>query len=536
MIQNSITHIHSTLRDQPGLQQARIIMRVREPALASAGRATLSSQTKPVILNVDDAEAQRYAVARTLENAGFTVWHAATGQEGLEKAARLPDLVILDVKLPDINGFEVCRQLKSNPETAQIPVLHQSAMYVDSRFRVTGLESGADAYLIHPIEPEELLATVRALLRLRRAERDRRESEARYRLMFDLSPMPCWVFDLATQRFVEVNEAAIKTYGYLRDQFLNLKLSDICEDLPRLAQAVREHSFARATDSRHRRRDGTTIEVEGSCQSIQLDGRQLGLAIFNDVTEGKRMVEVEAAAAIRREVLGRMMATQEAERRHIARELHDEAGQLLASLLVGLRTVSESKRVEDARKKARQLRSVASRAMDEIGNLARGLHPSALDDLGLSDALSRLLADYEKIHHVQVTLDPGRVRPDRLPGVVQIGIYRIVQEALTNVARHAQASSVEVSFKPLADAVEVTIADDGKGFDAALQGKPQGAHLGLQSMQERAALLGGRLEISSSPRGTRIVAVIPAAMAAPNKGLKSRGKNKKHRKNTRGAR
>ncbi|HLW51695.1 MAG TPA: response regulator [Candidatus Angelobacter sp.] len=469
----------------------------------------MPDQTKPVILNVDDAEAQRYAVARTLEGAGFTVWQAGTGQEGLEKAAKLPDLIILDIKLPDINGFEVCRRLKANPETASIPVLHQSAMFVDSQFRVTGLEGGADAYLIHPIEPEELLATVRALLRLRRAERDRRESETRYRTMFDLTPMPCWVFDLETQRFVEVNESAIRTYGYSREDFLTLNLGDISEDLPELVQAMRDDLFAGNTSGRHRCRDGNWIEVEGSCQSIQLGGKRLGLAIFNDVTERNRMVEREAAAQIRREVLGRLMATQEAERQRIARELHDEAGQLLASLLVGLRSVSESKRLEDARKQAKQLRSLASRAMDEIGNLARGLHPTVLDDLGLAAALSRLLADYEKIHGVRVTLKTGRCRPDQLPPAVQIGLYRIIQEALTNVARHAEAKSVKVTFKPIPKAVEVTVEDDGKGFDSSVQGRNIGSRLGLQSMRERAAFLGGRVEIASGRGGTRIVARIP---------------------------
>jgi PAS domain S-box-containing protein len=493
----------------------------------------LSTELQPVILNVDDAEAQRYAVARTLEGAGFTVWHAATGQEALEKVARLPDMVILDVKLPDINGFEVCRRIKANPETALIPVLHQSAMYVDSRFRVTGLEGGADAYLVHPIEPEELLATVRALLRLRRAERDRRDSETRYRLMFDLNPMPCWVFDLSTQSFIEVNEAAVHTYRYSRDEFLRLKLHDISPDLSKLAQSVQQNWFTRVTDGKHQRRDGSMIEVEGSCQRIQLDGQELGLAIFNDVTERNRITELEAAAQVRREVLGRMMAAQEAERRHIARELHDEAGQLLASLLVGLRTVSESRSIEDARKQARQLRSLASRAMDEIGNLARGLHPATLDDLGLSAALSRLLADFEKIHGVPVTLKSGRLRPDQLPEAVQIGIYRIVQEALTNVARHAQANSVEVRFNLLPHEIEVTVADDGYGFDASLPAE-SGTHLGLQSMRERAALLGGNLEIFSEPQGTQVVARIPTeAGNKPVKVSEKRGKAKARHKNPR---
>jgi PAS domain S-box-containing protein len=475
----------------------------------------LPEQAQPVILNVDDAEAQRYAVARTLEGAGFTVWQAGTGKEALALAARLPDLVILDIKLPDINGFEVCRLIKANPATASIPVLHQSAMFVDSKFKVTGLEGGADAYLVHPIEPQELLATVRALLRLRRAERESRESETRYRLMFDLSPMPCWVFDLDTRRFVEVNAAALQTYCYSREDFLRLNLEDISEDLPTLADEVKANRFARSPGSRHRRSNGSLIHVEGSCQSIGLNGRQFGLAIFNDVTERNRMVEVEAAAEVRREVLGRFMSLQEAERRHIARELHDEAGQLLASLLVGLRAVSESKRLEDARKQAKELRSLVSRTMDEIGSLARGLHPAILDDLGLSAALSRLVTDFEKIHGVRIALKAGRFRTDQLPPAVQIGLYRIVQEALTNVVKHAAARSAEVRFKVLPEFVEVTIADDGRGFDSSLRDRAPGSHLGLQGMRERTALMGGTLDIASGLGGTRVTVRIPTEAMPP---------------------
>lgn len=468
---------------------------------------------KTVILNIDDAEAQRYALARTLEGAGFTVWQAGTGKEGLEKAARLPDLVILDVKLPDISGFEVCRRLKSNPETASIPVLHQSAMFVDTHFKVTGLESGADAYLVHPIEPEELLATVRALLRLRRAERELRDSEIRYRMMFGLSPMACCVFDLATRKIVEINEAATKNYGYHRIEFQRLRLEDlwIPDDFPKLWELLSHDASEVVVEARHRRRDGELIDVESSWRAIHLNGKHLGLAIFHDVTERKRMTEVEATAKIRREMLGRLLAAQDGERRHIARELHDEAGQLLASLLVGLRGVAESKKVEDARRQAKQLRSLVSRTMDEIGNLARGLHPTVLDDLGLSEALTRLLADYEKRHGIQVSLKNGRCHPDQLAPEVQIGLYRIIQEALTNVVRHAQARSVKVRFKALPQHVEVTIADDGKGFDCSVRGS--GRHLGLQSMRERAALLGGQVRIASGGHGTEIVATIPKEAA-----------------------
>lgn len=123
------------------------------------------------ILHVDDNEANRYAVNRMLKRVGFNVIEAVTGEAALELVDQArPDLIILDVKLPGIDGFEVCRRIKANPTTAFIPVLHLSASFVESRDKAQGLDSGADGYLAQPVEPIELIATVRALLRIRQAE------------------------------------------------------------------------------------------------------------------------------------------------------------------------------------------------------------------------------------------------------------------------------------------------------------------------------------------------------------------------------
>src|SRR5690349_14964392 len=130
----------------------------------------------PLILCVDDNEGARYALTRTLQRAGFQTVEAATGGEALRKMAQHPDLVVLDVQLPDINGYEVCQRIKGNPETANTPVLQISADFVDVEHRTRGLELGADAYLAHPIEPPELIATIRALLRARRAEEQARRA------------------------------------------------------------------------------------------------------------------------------------------------------------------------------------------------------------------------------------------------------------------------------------------------------------------------------------------------------------------------
>jgi len=138
------------------------------------------------ILHVDDNETNRYVVHRMLQNAGFNVAEAATGEAALQSVAQArPDLIILDVKLPDINGFEISQRLKTNPATASIPILLLSASLVESKYKAQGLESGADGYLVQPVESLELIATVKALLRMRQAEESARLSATQWQTTFD---------------------------------------------------------------------------------------------------------------------------------------------------------------------------------------------------------------------------------------------------------------------------------------------------------------------------------------------------------------
>jgi len=146
----------------------------------------MDSRDSTTLLNINDDEANRYALTRILRSAGYRVLEGATGAEALRLTQEeRPDLVVLDVKLPDLNGIEVCRRLKADPRTARIAVLHVSARYVRTENKVEGLESGADGYLAQPVDAEELLATVRALLRMRRAEEQARRVALEWKSTFE---------------------------------------------------------------------------------------------------------------------------------------------------------------------------------------------------------------------------------------------------------------------------------------------------------------------------------------------------------------
>jgi PAS domain S-box-containing protein len=259
-------------------------------------------------------------------------------------------------------------------------------------------------------------------------------------------------------------------------------------------------------------RDGSLLPVHLSLNRFPgYKGHALGMVI-TDLSEQKRKQadEIKQAEVTRRLLLEHMLSAQEEERRRIALELHDEAGQLLTSLLVGLRTLDDSRNLADVKAQGLRLREITAQALDEIGRLARGLHPTVLDDHGLGVALSRYVSEYTKTHNIAVDLKLNELNSDDLPSAIQIGLYRIIQEALTNVARHSGAKTVSIKFTRSATALEVAIVDDGCGFDA--KAVAVSSHrLGIQSMKERAAMLGGTVTFIPRRRGTKILVRTPLA-------------------------
>jgi PAS domain S-box-containing protein len=260
------------------------------------------------------------------------------------------------------------------------------------------------------------------------------------------------------------------------------------------------------------RTDGNLTPVYLSLNRLRgYKGQGLGMVI-TDLSEQKhkQAAEIKQAEATRRLLLERTLSAQEEERRRIARELHDEAGQLLTALLVGLRTLEDVRNLADVKVHGNRLREIATRAIDEVGRLARGLHPTVLDDHGLGVALARYSAEYTRTYKIAVDLKLGDLDSKSLSPTVQLALYRILQEALTNVARHSGARTVSIRFTHLAAAVEVAVVDDGHGFDS--EAVAVSSHrLGIQSMRERAAMLGGTVSFTSQRRGTRMLVQIPLA-------------------------
>jgi two-component system, NarL family, sensor histidine kinase DevS len=219
-------------------------------------------------------------------------------------------------------------------------------------------------------------------------------------------------------------------------------------------------------------------------------------------------VAVDLADRVARDVLRRVVEGQELERRRLARELHDETGQALTSILLGLKHVEEAKSPEAARDASAELREQIVETLQNVRRLAVELRPSALDDFGLVPALERLAEAFGDQSGLAVDIQ-ANLDAQRLPAEIETALYRIVQEALTNVAKHAEATRVSIVVTRRDNTVTAVIEDDGQGFGA---GGGSGDGLGLVGMKERVGLLGGRLAIESTEgAGTTVVAEVPVA-------------------------
>jgi signal transduction histidine kinase len=263
---------------------------------------------------------------------------------------------------------------------------------------------------------------------------------------------------------------------------------------------------------------GVTTPVWISLSTVPLDGGtplrepKVRMAIITDLTERKR------AESTRLELMKRLLSVEDEERRRIARELHDETGQSLTALLVGLKVIEQQTEREDVREAVERLRAVAAQTVDNVGRLARGLHPSVLDDLGLLAAARRYVTDYAKGHGLLVEFKSEGLGTRRLPSLIQTTMYRILQEGLTNVARHARAARVELELRLDGGVLELRIQDDGIGFDPATAEAAR-TGLGLHGMGERVALLGGTIEIRSAPgKGTTVHARVPVSLEPAEEG------------------
>lgn len=242
----------------------------------------MTSLQRSRVLLVDDNQQNRYVISRILERANLTVEQGSTGREALERIQSQPDLVILDVKLPDVSGYEVCRQIKNDPATAAIPVLQISASFVNSESRVQALEGGADGYLTHPIEPAVLVATVRSLLRLKRAEAAARESAEEWKSTFDALSEALVLLD-PQNSVIRFNDAFAELAGERADIAGTDGAALLDQIVGRSDFLAMAHAGRHSVEACH-----NSVWFEVTVDAVMSEGRRIGsIVVVTDITARK---------------------------------------------------------------------------------------------------------------------------------------------------------------------------------------------------------------------------------------------------------
>jgi PAS domain S-box-containing protein len=407
--------------------------------------------------------------------------------------------------------------------------------------------------------PRQLAGVVQDITDRRASEQFLREREAQFSAMFDVSSVGMAQADPATARLLRANERLAAMLGYEPDQLVGRRFLSFTHPDDRqaswagLQQLLRGDVSTYQTEKRMMRKGGGIVWVLLTLNLVRDAGGvpQRLFAVVVDITERKlaeqvlvereedlrqvrdelerRVVErtaelAEANGALVneiierrtaeeqvRELLGRLVQVVEEERARISRDLHDTLGQHLAVLTLQLKAIEElAGRAPGARERMAAAQQAVRLIDDEVDRLSYELRPVALDDLGLDEALRSHAQTWSAECGVAIDVHTHGLRTGRLPALVETTVYRIVQEALTNVRKHAGASRVGLIAERRLDEVRVVIEDDGCGFDSASVTPAAGRRLGLRGMSERAGLVAGRLEIESLPgRGTTVYLAIP---------------------------
>ncbi len=503
---------------------------------------SVNADRRRVLVADDNADMRQY-LARLLSER-YEVVAAADGKLAMEAIQKdAPDLVISDIMMPNLDGFGLLQALRSNPQTNTIPVILLSAR-AGEEARVEGIDAGADDYLVKPFSARELLARVQTHLELSRVRKEAnellRENEERLRAFVSASSdviyrmSPDWeeMYFLDGKNFMADPKNPDKNWlkQYVHPDDRERVLAAIQSSVETKRPFELEHRVVRPNGSTGwvfsraiplLDETGQVIEWFGAAsditdrKEIEEELREAHSQLEQRVRE--RTEQLERAQLYVRDLSGKLLKLQDDERRRIARELHDSAGQSLAVLGMNLGQLEQSS-LQDGKFSAmvREAQELLRRVTQEIRTTSYLLHPPLLDESGISAALRMYIEGLTQRTGLKITLsipeDLGRFSKE-----FELTVFRMVQESLTNVLRHSGAESCEIQIDRSPQAVTVEIKDDGKGISeeklAAINEGRSG--VGIRGMRDRVRHLNGDLHVRSTGSGTTISIALPLHPGAP---------------------
>jgi PAS domain S-box-containing protein len=520
----------------------------------------MSANEKVNILMVDDQPAKLLSYEVMLGGLGENLIKAASAKEALEVLLKNDIAVVLmDVSMPELDGFQLAAMIRQHPRFQRTAIIFVSAVHLTDLDQLKGYEHGAVDYISVPVVAELLRAKVRVFAELHRKTRqletlnreleqrvlERTEELARKAEMLlylntelvgrnqeldaIIHTAPDIIFsrkadgsrDYISDRFYDFTGApsdSANGFGwldYVHPEDKDKAMAYWMRCVESGANYEAEYRL-RSRDGSYRwfraralpiRDDEKIVKWYGTCSDIQ-DSKLLEQSIRDNALELEKMVDRRTDELRRLSI--RLMTMQDQERRRLARDLHDGLGQELAVAKMVLDKMMLKKSAQPAEEEWTQASSIVDRAIQQVRTMSHLLHPPLLDEVGLLSALSWYVEGLTKRSGIEISLEVEPRDFPRLSADVETAVFRIVQEALTNVFRHSEASKVRITLAQKEENIVVAVRDDGKGVDKRItELQPDSVGVGIGGMKQRAREFGGELRLTNANPGTLVELTIP---------------------------
>lgn len=465
--------------------------------------AITETQPSLSVLIVEDNPGDLFLLEETLRLTKLPfkdIFKATSAAEAIESLKNQKvSIVLLDLSLPDSSGFNSYQQVNEYADNVPIIVLTGLA---DTELALETMAQGAQDYLVKGEYDERLLAkSIQYSIERNRIRRSLVESNESYRNLFFNNPLPIFIWDIETLSILEVNDIAQEEYGYTREELLKMSVLDLRN--PEHHYKIR--SFAKEfqqTDTlkrsgiwEHVKKNGETLILDISSHRIEYKGRLAVLAIHNNITEKVRLEEKLAEQKIlkQKEINEAMISVQEKERYEISTELHDNVNQQLTVAMMYI--ASAEQKFKDESGLLKQSSGFILHAIEEIRKLSQTLVTPLIKHFGLSKAIEGLLDDIAAVNTLQIDLTADTFFEDDIKYDFKLSIFRMVQEQMNNIIKHAQASQVNIELMRNNHMIYLKIVDNGVGFDSNQQRKG----IGLYNIISRAEVYNGVVDIQTAP-------------------------------------
>lgn len=455
------------------------------------------------VLIIEDSAPDQLLLQESLNSTNLSIDQITTA-DTIKKGIALLEkntysIIFLDLFLPDSSGLETLTQLVT--EYPKTPIIISSGLS-DTQIAVKAISMGAQDFLIKGEYSTALLEkSVSYSIERKDAEQLIKTSEENYRYLFDNNPAAIFIWNLDDFQILEVNETAVNLYGYKKEELLKKTLLDIrskddYEKIQMVRINLQKVNHNASGISKHVNKNGEILNMEVSSHKIVYHGKQAALSLATDVSERVLLEEKLSEEKLKKqqEITAAIITTQTQERAFLGVELHDNINQILATANLYLDTAlsNEEKRVN----LIQDSKDFIKMAIEEIRKLSKSLLPPSLGEAGLEKALNVTINNIKRVNSsVKFDFICNLTDESVLNDKLKLGVFRIVQEQLNNIFKHAGASNINIRLDQEEGILHLNVSDNGVGFDTSA--KRNG--VGLNNIFERASYLDGVATINSSP-------------------------------------